>query len=71
MLARLFTQPKGTSVALGKATCNYLLVCLAVLAVMWASLAVAGITLNFDFVAQYRQRIASGFVHTLELSVAS
>lgn len=71
MLSRLFTQPKGTSVALGKATCNYLLVCLAVLAVMWASLAVAGITLNFDFVAQYRQRIAGGFVLTLELSVAS
>ena len=50
---------------------NYLLVCAAVIAVFWASLGMAGITLNFDFVEQYRDRIGSGFLLTVELSAAS
>lgn len=50
---------------------NYLLVCVAVVAVFWVSLAVAGITLDFSFVTQYRTRIVDGFLLTVVLSGAS
>lgn len=45
--------------------------CVAVIAVVWASLAAAGISLNFDFVAQYRVRIWDGFCMTVGISAAS
>ena len=54
-----------------KAALNYLLVCVIVVAVVWASLAAVGISLNFDFVAQYRVRIWDGFCMTVGISAAS
>lgn len=54
-----------------KAAFNYLLVCCLVICIVWASLAVAGISLNFDFVGQYGTRIWSGFCMTVGISVAS
>ena len=51
-----------------KAALNYLVVCVVVIAVVWASLAVAGISLNFDFVEQYRIRIWDGFCMTVGIS---
>ncbi len=50
---------------------NYLVVCVVVVAIAGASLAAAGITLSFDFVVQYRQRIWDGFCMTVWLSVCS
>ena len=70
-LARPFTAPPDQATPPLKAMANYLLVCTAVIAVFWASLGMAGITLNFDFVEQYRDRIGSGFLLTVELSAAS
>lgn len=54
-----------------KKALNYLLVCAVVIAIVGASLAATGITLNFDFVGQYRERIADGFLMTVWLSIAS
>ena len=54
-----------------KAVLNYLIVVVVVVALFWASLAMAGIALNFDVVWQFRQRIWDGFVLTVGLSAAS
>lgn len=70
-MLRLFLREGREPVSVWKAAGNYLLVCASVLAVMWASLAAAGVSLSFDFVEQYRQRILSGFLLTVELSAAS
>ena len=70
-LARPFTAAPHQETPPLKAAANYLLVCVAVIAVFWVSLGMAGITLNFDFVGQYRDRIGSGFLLTVELSAAS
>ena len=70
-LARPFTAAPRQETPPLKAAANYLLVCVAVIAVFWVSLGMAGITLNFDFVGQYRDRIGSGFLLTVELSAAS
>ena len=45
-LARPFTAPPDQATPPLKAMANYLLVCAAVIAVFWASLGMAGITLN-------------------------
>lgn len=66
-----FMAPTGAPVRPAKAALNYLAVCVAVIAVVWASLAAAGISLNFDFVAQYRVRIWDGFCMTVGISAAS
>ena len=68
---RPFTAAAGTPVRPAKAALNYLAVCVVVIAVVWASLAAAGISLNFDFVAQYRVRIWDGFCMTMGISAAS
>lgn len=70
-IARPFTAPAAGPVRPGKAAANYLLVCVAVVAVVWASLAAAGIALNFDFVAQYRVRLWDGFCMTVGISAAA
>lgn len=54
-----------------KAALNYLAVCLAVLGALWVSLAAAGIALDFGFVEQYRERLARGFLLTVEVSAAT
>lgn len=68
---RLFMAEPGQPVPPLTKAANYLLVCVSVVAVVGASLGAAGITLNFDFVDQYRTRIADGFLMTVWLSVAS
>ena len=68
---RPFTAAAGVPVPPAKAALNYLAVCVVVIAVVWASLAAAGISLNFDFVAQYRMRIWDGFCMTVGISAAS
>ena len=50
---------------------SYLIVCAAVIGFFWLSLAMAGIALDFDFVARFRQRIADGLLLTLGISAAS
>ena len=67
--ARSFTNPfmasfSGTTHPL-KVAFNYLAVCIVVVAVVWVSLAAAGISLNFDFIDQYRVRIWDGFCMTV------
>ena len=69
--ARLFVSTPGETTPPLKKAVNYLLVCVAVVAVVGASLSVAGISLNFDFVGQDRTRIADGFLMTVWLSVSS
>lgn len=54
-----------------KAALNYLLVCAIVVALFWLSLGMAGVTLNFDFIDQFHQRILDGFVLTLAISGGS
>ena len=54
---RPFIARAGTPVRPVKAALNYLAVSMVVVAVVWASLAAAGIALNFDFIAQYRVRL--------------
>ena len=70
-ITRPFTAAAGAPVRPAKAALNYLAVCVVVIAVVWASLAAAGISLNFDFVAQYRMRIWDGFCMTVGISTAS
>lgn len=55
----------------GRAALSYLVVCAAVVTVVWLSLGAAGIALNFDFVVQYQARIWDGFLTTLGISAAS
>lgn len=71
LLSRPFTAAPKQAAPPVKAVANYLLVCVIVIAVFWLSLGMAGIALNFDFVEQYRTRIADGFLLTVELSAAS
>ena len=71
VLRSLFVAPSGEAVASLKKAANYLLVCVAVILVVGCSLGAVGITLNFDFVGQYRLRIFDGFMLTVWLSVAS
>ena len=68
---RLLWASAAGSVSRGQAALSYLVVCVAVVAVVWLSLGAAGIALNFDFVAQYQSRIWDGFVTTLGISAAS
>lgn len=70
-ISGIFTISKGSAPKPWKATLNYLLVCIVVIVVMWASLAMAGITLNFDFVSQYQKRILDGLLLTIQISLVS
>ena len=70
-LFRPFTARAGMPAPAAKAVLNYLAVCVTVVAVVWASLAAAGIALNFDFIAQYRVRLWDGFCMTVGISAAS
>lgn len=66
----LRTDPSGKA-SPGAVAFNYLLVSILVIGVVWVSLSLAGIALNFDFVAQYHQRIWDGFWMTVGISAAS
>lgn len=54
-----------------KAAFNYLIVCIVVVCVIWASLSIAGITLDFNFISQYKTRLWDGFWMTVGISAAS
>ena len=70
-MANPFTaEPKRPAPPL-KAVANYLVVCVVVIAFLWLSLAMAGIALDFSFVAQYRTRIIDGFLLTVGISAGS
>ena len=66
----LRTDPSGKAGSAAIAF-NYLLVSVLVIGIVWISLSLAGIALNFDFVVQYRQRIWDGFWMTVGISAAS
>lgn len=67
----LFFTAAHAEVGPFKKAFNYLLVCVVLIAVIGSSLAMVGITLDFSFVAQYRLRIADGFLMTVGISAAS
>lgn len=69
--AQIFVAPQDGRSHKFRAACNYLLVCLALLAFAWASLVAVGVALDFSFALQYQQRIWDGFVLTVALSLAS
>ncbi len=54
-----------------KAALNYLFVCIAAISFLWLSLTMAGIALDFSFIAQYRTRIIDGFSLTVGISAGS
>lgn len=66
-----FFAEAGQPVPKTKAALNYLLVVVLIIVVFGMSLGAAGITLNFDFVEQYRIRIWDGFWLTVQISLAS
>ncbi len=66
-----FVAEKNSPTRPGKAALNYLLICVVVVVLFWVSLGMAGISLNFDFVWQYRQRILDGFLLTIGISLGS
>lgn len=68
---QIFVAPQDGCSHKFRAACNYLLVCLALLAFAWASLVAVGVALDFSFALQYQQRIWDGFVLTVALSLAS
>lgn len=71
MQRNIFMAPPDIPVAPWKRALNYLIVVIVVVAVVGASLGVAGISLNFDFVVQYRVRIWDGFLMTVFISIMS
>lgn len=70
-MANPFVSSPKKPAPVSKAALNYLIVCVILIALFWASLAMAGIALDFGFVWQFRQRIWDGFVLTVGLSAAS
>ncbi|MCL1797292.1 MAG: amino acid ABC transporter permease [Eggerthellaceae bacterium] len=54
-----------------KGALNYLLVCVLIIVVFWASLSVLNITFSFGFVDLYGKRILDGFILTVQLSLVS
>lgn len=70
-IARLFRAEAGRPPHPAAAAFNYLLVCIVVLAGVWASLTAVGVQLDFSFIGQFRQRIADGFLLTVEISALS
>lgn len=69
--SNIFMASNDKAVSPMKRAINYLVVVIAVIVVVGVSLSLAGITLNFDFVAQYRVRIWDGFVLTVFISILS
>ena len=70
-IARLFRVEPGSPVHPVAGVLNYLLVCIAVLAGVWASLAAVGVQLDFSFIGQFRVRIIDGFLLTVQISALS
>ena len=70
-LSAWFTSPPKLRTPAAKAAFNYLLVSVVLICVFWFSLAGAGVSLNFDFVSEYRIRLWHGFLLTIEITFAS
>ena len=66
-----FLAPKDAPAPPVRAALNYLLVCVGVIVVFWASLRVIEITFDFGFVVAYRRRILAGFGLTIALAFSS
>lgn len=66
-----FLAPKTGSVPPLRGALNYLLVCLAVIAIFWVSLSTIDVTFDFGFIDEYQTRIANGFLLTIQLSLVS
>jgi polar amino acid transport system permease protein len=71
MLAEPFLAAPGKAIAPLKMAFNYLLVCIVVVLVFWASLSAIDVSFDFGFVTQFRKRIADGFALTLAISALS
>lgn len=71
MAGRLLTAPPNTPASWARGVVNYALACALVVAVVWMSLVMVDVSLDFGFVGQYRQRILDGFVLTVQVSAAS
>ncbi|MCL1798911.1 MAG: amino acid ABC transporter permease [Eggerthellaceae bacterium] len=67
----LFLAPKNKAVPLFKRALNYLLVCVLIIVVFWASLSVLSINFSFGFLNLYKTRILDGFILTVQLSLVS
>lgn len=50
---------------------NYLLVCILLIAIFWIALNRIQFTLDFSFLANFSERISSGFLMSIYLSIAS
>ncbi len=70
-LRRLFVAPASGQTPLLRALANYLLVCVAVLALVWLSLIMVDVQLDFSFIWQYRVRIWNGFALTVQIAAMS
>lgn len=70
MRGAFIAEPKQSAPPI-KAVFNYALACLLVISFFWASISMAGIALNFDFVWQYRERIIKGLLLTVGISAGS
>jgi len=70
-ISGLFLAPKGKPVPPLRGALNYLLICVAIIGVFWASVSVLSVNFNFDFVSLYGIRIFDGFILTIQLSVVS
>jgi polar amino acid transport system permease protein len=71
MLAAPFVAVSGGAVPPLKAAFNYLLVCVVIVAVFWASLSAIDVSFNFGFVSRFGKRIGDGFLLTLAISALS
>lgn len=71
LLFRPFLAPKEGSVPPLQGALNYLLVCVVVIILFWASLSAISISLDFSFVSEFGTRIWNGFVLTVQISLAS
>jgi polar amino acid transport system permease protein len=70
-LLNCFLAPRDKPVHPLKGALNYLLVCVLIILLFWASLSAISVTFNFSFVQLYGQRITAGFLLTIQLSVVS
>lgn len=68
---RLFIAPEHGRTPVPRALVNYLLVCVVVIALVWLSLIMVDVQLDFSFIWQYRVRIWDGFVLTVQIAIIS
>ena len=70
-ISGLFLASSDKPVSPLKGSLNYLLVCVLIIIVFWASVSVLNVSFSFSFVDYYGARILNGFILTIQISVAS